>query len=126
MTNEPSIEIDFTPYFKHLLKRLKKKYRHADSDVQSFVKRLEDGETPGDQIPGVGYPVYKERLQNSDLQKGKSSGYRIIYYLRTTTAVVLMMIYVKSEQTDVPVGVIRQIIEDYQSMHEQDDSSTNL
>lgn len=121
MTSKPSREIEFTPFFKQSLKRLRKKYRHADSDVQAFVQRLEAGETPGDQIPGVGYPVYKERLQNSDLAKGKSGGYRVIYYLRTQTALVLLMLYVKSEQADVPTDVIKRIISEYQS--EQADTS---
>lgn len=58
---------------------------------------------PGVRVPGVrGYVVYKARIKNSDLQKGKSSGYRIIYYLRTENAVRLLTIYPK-----VSVGDIR-------------------
>lgn len=116
ITSNPPRKIDFTPSFKQALKRLRKKYRHADGDVQAFIQRLENGETPGDQIPGVGYPVYKERLQNTDLAKGKRSGYRVVYYLRTKDAIVLLLIYVKSEQTDVPMDVIAQLIAEYQAM----------
>jgi mRNA-degrading endonuclease RelE of RelBE toxin-antitoxin system len=47
----------------------------------------------GDQIPGVGYSVFKVRIKNSNNQKGKSGGYRFIYYLKTDTQILLITIY---------------------------------
>lgn len=70
------------------------------------------GEVPGDQIQGVGYTVYKARVKNSDLQRGKSGGYRIVYYLRTTTTLILLTIYAKSQQADVSTEELRQIIKE--------------
>ncbi len=105
-------EVGFSKRFIRAAKRLTKKYRHLDNDLQPLFVKLRNGETPGDQIPGVGYPVYKERVPNSDSQVGKSGGYRVIYYVQTATAVILLNIYSKTEQSDMPLEEIRQIIEE--------------
>ena len=68
---------------------------------------------PGDQVPGVGYSVYKVRVRNSDLQKGKSGGYRVLYYIRTANLLVLLTIYIKSEQADISLDMLRSIIKEY-------------
>nr|WP_322095882.1 type II toxin-antitoxin system RelE/ParE family toxin [Pseudanabaena mucicola] len=59
----------------------------------------------------VGYTVFKLRIKNSDNQKGKSAGYRVIYYLKTSTSVILITIYSKSEQSDILATEVRRIIE---------------
>jgi mRNA-degrading endonuclease RelE of RelBE toxin-antitoxin system len=71
---------------------------------------LRNGEAPGDQIPGTGYTLYKVRIRNSDARRGKSGGYRIIYYIQTPTNVVLITLYSKSDQSDVSADEVRQII----------------
>jgi mRNA-degrading endonuclease RelE of RelBE toxin-antitoxin system len=55
------------------------------------------------------------RVRNNDLQRGKSGGYRVIYYIETQDEVILLTIYSKSDQSDVPADTIRRIIEDYLS-----------
>ncbi|MEP0918136.1 hypothetical protein NC981_15015 [Leptolyngbya sp. DQ-M1] len=62
----------------------------------------------------MGYPVFKLRVRNSDTQKGKSGGYRLIYYLRTVTGIILLTIYTKSEQVDIAADDIRSIISEYE------------
>jgi hypothetical protein len=42
--------------------------------VQPLLDELNQGQTPGDQIPGVPYEVFKVRVRNSDSGKGKSGG----------------------------------------------------
>lgn len=81
--------------------------------MQSVIQQLEQGELLGDQISGVGYPVFKLRVKNSDIQKGKSGGYRLIYYVKTATGIVLRTVYPKSEQADIDVTEIRDIIAEY-------------
>ena len=112
MANEPPVGVELADYFVKKLKRLNKKYPKVRADVQAFVRLLESGETPGDQVPGVGYTVYKVRIRSSDIPRGKSGGYRILYYLKTDEHLMLLTIYFKSEQTDISPGAIRQIIED--------------
>ncbi len=107
------IRISFTPEFKRNLRQLSKKYRHIKSDLQPLLEDLESGQTPGDQIPGVSYPVFKVRVKNTDIRKGKRAGYRLIYYVKTPEALVLITIYSKTEQGDVSPQTIRRIIESY-------------
>ena len=51
---------------------------------------------------------------NSDILKGKSGGYRLIYYVKTATGIILLTIYTKSEQADIAADDIRDIISDYE------------
>jgi len=83
--------------------------------VQPLLDALTQGQTPGDQIPGVHYTVFKVRTTNSDSRKGKSGGYRIIYQRVSERLIVLITIYSKTEQTDITPQEIRQIILDYEA-----------
>jgi mRNA-degrading endonuclease RelE of RelBE toxin-antitoxin system len=87
MTSRLPVRVLLAPPFVGKVNRLHKKYRHVWSDVQPLIDQLKRGETPGDQVQGVTYPADKVRVRNSDLQRGKSGGYRIIYYIRTTDLV---------------------------------------
>lgn len=80
---EETITIEFTPEFKRNIRALSKKYRHIRSDIQPLIEQLGKGEIVGDKIPGVKYSVFKVRILNSDIQKGKSAGYRLIYYFKS-------------------------------------------
>lgn len=55
----------------------------------------------------------KVRIRNSDTQKGKSGGYRLIYWTDSAKLIVLLDIYSKSDQTDIEVNEIRQIIKGF-------------
>ncbi|MCC6801341.1 MAG: type II toxin-antitoxin system RelE/ParE family toxin [Anaerolineae bacterium] len=59
------------------------------------------------------YRVYKTRIKNSDVQKGKSGGYRVMYYLETSEKLVLLIIFTKSDESNLPTDVIRRLIEEY-------------
>jgi mRNA-degrading endonuclease RelE of RelBE toxin-antitoxin system len=110
MTNKSPISVEYTDDFKRDVKRLHKKYRKIRDDVEAFILRLESGETPGDQVQGVGYTVYKARLKSSDLSSGKSGGYRVLYFIQTAEKITLLTIYVKTQIEDIPVKEIRRII----------------
>jgi mRNA-degrading endonuclease RelE of RelBE toxin-antitoxin system len=99
------------PVFRKL-KRLLKKCPHSYDDLQGLIRQLERGQTPGDQISGVHYTVYKVRVRNTDMPKGKSGGYRVIYYMRTADNIVIIMMYSKSERKDVDADEIRRVIDD--------------
>ena len=95
------------------IRTLIKKYHNILNDIQPIVAQLENGEIPGDQVTGVGYPVFKLRIKNSDNQKGKSGGYRLIYYLKTNYKILLLTLYNKSEREDVMITDLKDIIEEY-------------
>lgn len=111
MSIDPLVEIRFSDEFKNSLRKLAKKYRSIRKDIQPVLEDLQQGEFQGDQIANIGYAVFKQRVKNSDNQKGKSAGYRVIYYVRTTTSIILITIYSKSEQADISASEIKRIIE---------------
>lgn len=102
--------VEFTPEFAVNLRTLSKKYRHVRADLEPLLDDLSSGKTPGDQIPGIGYPIYKVPMLNRDIRKGKRSGYRIIYWIKNPTTVILVTIYSKTEQGDVSAAAIRRIV----------------
>jgi mRNA-degrading endonuclease RelE of RelBE toxin-antitoxin system len=83
------------------------------SDVKPLIEQLQEGETPGNQVPGIALVIYKVRVRNSDLQRGKSGGYRIIYYLKPDTQITLVTIYSKTKQADVTVKDVRDFLDGY-------------
>ena len=107
------IVVEYTPEFKRNIRHLSKNYRHIKSDVQPVVEDLEAGKSLGDQIKGVNYTVYKVRVKNTDIKKGKRAGYRLIYYIKPTSKIILVTIYSKTEQGDITADKIRHIIEEF-------------
>jgi len=66
--------LEFTPEFKRNLRILARKYRHIRSDLEPLLNDLEEGNTPGDQVPGTGFAIFKVRVKNSDAKRGKGGG----------------------------------------------------
>lgn len=114
MIDRPLIQVEASSTFNRNLRDLAKKYRNIKNDLQPIIEQLEQGELPGDQIAGIGYTVFKLRVWNSDTQKGKSGGYRLIYYVKTATGIILLTVYIKSEQVDIAAADIRSIITAYE------------
>jgi len=114
MPNESTIQVAASAHFQHDLKLLVKRYRAIRRDIQPIIEQLQAGELPGDQVPGIGYSIFKVRVKNSDIQKGKSGGYRLIYYLKTVEHIVLITIYSKSDQGDIAANEIRAIVTQYE------------
>jgi len=50
------------------------------------------------------------RIRNQDGARGKSGGYRLIYCVSSSRTIVLVTIYSKSEQGDIPAAQIRNIL----------------
>lgn len=64
-----------TPTFAKAFKRLRKKHRHLDQDLNLLRFTLMKNPTSG--IP-LGAGLYKIRLASSDMAKGKSGAFRVI------------------------------------------------
>ncbi len=97
------------PIFKKRLGRLERKYPKTIDEVERLITRLAQGENPGDRIPGVGYTVFKARLPNRAAQRGKSGGFRVIYYAQIDDAVTLLTIYSKTEDSDISLRELQQL-----------------
>lgn len=114
MPSEPAeqVHIEYTPEFKRNLRALAKKYRHIRSDVQPVIEKLEAGEVMGVQVPRTPYAIFKVRVRNSDIQKGKRSGYRMIYHIKRPKHIILVTIYSKLDQADISTEEIRRILKE--------------
>ena len=102
------ISIDFSPAFKRELKRLSKRYRSLESDLEQFIKSLIENPTQG---VDLGSGLRKVRLAISSKNKGKSGGARVITYtllLEQEGKLVLLTIYDKSERETIS----RQALDD--------------
>jgi mRNA-degrading endonuclease RelE of RelBE toxin-antitoxin system len=99
-----------TPKFLKNIKQLMKKYKKIKEDFKEAIETLEQDPFAGKSLGGN---IYKLRLKNSDKSKGKSGGYRIIYYVVTEDKkLYLLTIYSKSEIETIHMTKILEIIEE--------------
>ena len=93
--------------FQKELDRLARKYPKVIEVTASLIETLKS-----DAIPNVGYEVYKVRLPNPSAGRGKSGGFRVIYYVQVVDSVILLIIYSKTEQTDISPEEIQRLLEE--------------
>ena len=97
-----------TPEFIKNLKTLKKKYLNIKNDVLKLANELEKNPTMGTEL---GNNTFKIRIRNSDNNKGKSAGYRIITYcINDIKEVSLVTIYSKSEKENILDLELKELI----------------
>ena len=104
--------VKLLPKFRRRLKRLKRKYPAVTQEVSKLVSELENDQRPGDKLAGAGYALYKARLPNPSAQRGKSGGFRVVYYAQFADLVHLVTIYSKSEEVDIGLPAILSIVAD--------------
>ena len=102
--------VDIYDIFRKRLKQLKRKYPAVTDEVRDLVLQLQNDKRPGVKVPGTGYEVYKVRLRNPSARRGKSGGFRVIYYARLVDYVYLLTIYSKTERTDLNPREIGQLV----------------
>jgi len=117
MQSDNAVSIRFSDEFEQELYRLSKRFRNIRSDVQPIIEQLQQRSFVGDRIAGISeeYIVYKVRVRNSSIQKGKSAGYRLIYQVESPTSILLLTIYSKSDREDIRANEIRDIVADFSS-----------
>ena len=115
MQSDDAVSIRFSDEFEAELYKLSKRFRNIRSDVQPMIEQLQQGNVVGDRISGIGeeYVVYKVRVRNSNIQKGKSAGYRLMYQVESSTNVLLLTIYSKSDREDIGVNEIQDILSEF-------------
>ena len=115
MTDPQATIVLLADEFKREARTLKKRYRTIETDIQTLIDQLKNGDRPGDQIPGLpDYLIYKVRVKSSDMKRGKSVGYRVIYQSLDPT-VVLLRLYSKSDQDDISLDDIRSTVKKFQT-----------
>lgn len=97
-----SVLVDSFADFKRRFKRLARKYRSLDNEVEQLIERLEAQPRQGQSLGGG---LYKIRLGSASKGGGKSGGFRVITYYVEATAdgeiVYLVTIYDKSEEASI-------------------------
>lgn len=106
------IDVRISTRFSRYLERLARKYFGVLDEVERLVHQLMEGELPGDKIPRTRLNVYKVRLVNPAAGRGKSGGFRVIYFVRRGDFIILITIYSKSEQEDISVDEIRRLVDE--------------
>ncbi len=103
--------------FRKDLTKLAKKYPSSLDMVEYLFCEIENGNLIGEDIAGLklqGNKVFKARMANPDANKGKSGGFRVIYYLVTSDKEVYpLTIYSKNDQDDISNHEIMRIIRTY-------------
>jgi mRNA-degrading endonuclease RelE of RelBE toxin-antitoxin system len=113
--NFNQISVNFSQEFENQLYRLSKKYRRIRADIEPIIAEIQDGKFVGDRLSGFGenWFIYKVRVKNTNIKKGKSTGYRLIYLVVSEISVVLLTIYSKSEREDITVDEINSIFTEF-------------
>lgn len=75
--------VRYHPLFGKQLERLERKYRRTTDEVDGLLVQLE---------------------------RGRSGGFRVIYYAQIEDVATLLTIYSKFEETDISTAEIRQLV----------------
>ena len=110
-----SYEVKLGKSFKRAFKRLWKKYKSLDEDLENLISQLEENPAQG---ADLGHGVRKVRMAISAKGKGKSHGARVITHTAVVSirdgVVTLLAIYDKAEQstiTEKEIGLLLQELE---------------
>lgn len=105
--------VQLTPSFKHSVKKLKRRYAHIQDDIRDGVELLLQIPKLGVVIPNSG-GIRKVRLPNRDAKRGKSGGYRLLYYLEDdqSQTLYLLLVYSKSDRADVTQRELMQLLDE--------------
>ena len=104
------MEVFYSDDFRKSAKKLAKNYKSLKNDLKTFTNSLGNHPRQG---TALFTNVYKVRIKNSDNNKGKSAGYRIITYLITQNEILLVNIYSKSDIANISDEDINMTIKQY-------------
>ena len=103
--------VQLTASFKRSVKKLKRRYPHIQDDIRVGVELLLQLPQLGAVVPNSD-GIRKVCLPNRDAQRGKSGGYRLLYYLEDGDSgmLYLLFVYSKSERADVTSNELKQLL----------------
>ena len=94
--------------YKKAFKKISKQYKNIQSDVDDFLDSIASKEDLGIELKSN---VFKVRIKNSDKNRGKSAGYRLISYLAIVDSELhLLYIYDKSKLENLTEKEIDNLI----------------
>jgi hypothetical protein len=91
---------------------MKRKYRRITDDLTEVVEGLEQAPESGDAITGYEQTVWKIRCRSTDMRRGQSGGFRLIYFWPPESQdIYLLLVYAKSEKSDVTAAELDQLLQ---------------
>jgi len=94
--------------YQKAFKKLSKTYKNIDKDVDKFLESIKEKDDLGIELKSN---IFKVRVANSDKNRGKSVGYRLISYLAIIkNELHLLYIYDKSKLVNLTEKEIDEII----------------
>lgn len=107
-----------TPKFQNDIKHYRKRFKNVTKDLDKIIGKLATGELIGDNVPKVKIKeideeIRKVRVINTDSNKGKSNGYRLIYYVvKKDGTIFLLTVYYKKDKENITPDEIAQLIKE--------------
>ena len=100
--------VDRSAGYEDWLKALTKRYKRAGDDIDAA---FEQGKPQSDAIPGFGGLLWKARVASTDLGRGKSGSFRVIYYWNEESPnySCLAACYFKGDYENLPVEEVRKL-----------------
>lgn len=96
------------PDFDSDLEELKKKFPNAEGDVRKALDEARDGRNRLYPIP-LYRGLVKIRAGSTDQNKGKSGGFRVVYF-NGTKGKCLVAVYAKSQCEDLPRAELNRLL----------------
>ncbi len=107
-----SYSVYLPAFFKQSLKLLTRRFPHVREDVCAAIDEILRYPMLGVVIPGTG-GVRKLRVRSTDLKRGKSGGFRLLYIVLSDRELICpLLIYAKSDRKDVTRRELRALLVD--------------
>jgi mRNA-degrading endonuclease RelE of RelBE toxin-antitoxin system len=102
-----------TSRFDRSIRQLKKRYPKVTNDLLPIMASIEATPTVGVVIPND-YQIRKIRVPSSDMQRGKSGGFRLLYKLTERQEAdeliaTLLYLYAKTDQADLSTTFLEML-----------------
>ena len=111
-----SYRVIFTSSFKNSVKDLEQRFARVKEDARIAIEVLLQEPKLGVVIPSGG-GIRKLRVRNSDQGRGKSGGYRLLYYVedQQQQALYVLLLYAKSDRDDVTRKELQDLLDAVES-----------
>lgn len=115
-----AFEIRLSKPFKRSVRRLRRKYRRVQADLEPAIEALLSYPDLGKVIPGTS-GVRKLRVASSDIGHGKRGGFRLLYRIVVDRSLIVpLFVYAKPEREDLSREEIERIVEEALEENEED------
>jgi len=113
------VSFQFVPYFefKKDIERLKKKYPSIEKDLEKFKNNFaKEFKLNCDPLAGFERKLWKARIASSDMQRGKSGGFRLIFYfegVKNPEKIYFLKIFPKVERGDISTDELMELFKNF-------------